>query len=83
MGLTAQIAKAAWFEGCSTSGGWGAPTGRERNSVLFSISELGPSRTRLWRFGHTNFGEGWIPVPLNEGTVRRPIADKENLISLS
>jgi hypothetical protein len=41
-----------------------APIFSGENSIVFSRHDLDPRLTPMWSFGHTNFGDGWIPVPL-------------------
>ena len=39
------------------------------NLAVFSMHELNPSRSPMWKIGHTNLGDRWIPVPLPQPTL--------------
>ena len=36
----------------------------EPNLPIFSMHDLDPSRTPMWKIGHTKLGDHWIPVAL-------------------
>src|SRR4051794_18929147 len=40
--------------------------------AVFSMRDLDPSRTPMWSFGHTNFGDRWIPVALPPPVLSKP-----------
>ena len=48
-----------WLEGCFPEPG-DIPIFSESNLAVFSMHDLDPSRTPLWRFGHSKLGDGVI-----------------------